>query len=248
MLATATAAVGQEPPETPPSDRWTVAVAPYLWAASMDGHAGVAGTKADIDVPFSDLLKDLSFGAMLAVDVRKGRLGVGANGLFARVSPDAEVGDVKIDATSDSGQLTIAPFYRLIEWQYGVSASGAPLRLAVAPEVGFRYTYMRTELEIRRGPTADQGQSWVDPLIGSRIGLDLTDRWTIGGEGNIGGFGVGSDFTWNAQAFFGYEFSLFGRPTTLLFGYRALYQDYDHNDFEWDVTMHGPMIGTATRF
>ena len=68
------------------------------------------------------------------------------------------------------------------------------------------------------------------------------------GEGNFGGFGVGSDFTWNAQAYVGYEISLFGRPTTLLVGYRALYQDYHHNDFEWDVTMHGPVIGTAVRF
>jgi hypothetical protein len=25
-------------------------------------------------------------------------------------------------------------------------------------------------------------------------------------------------------------------------------QDYHHNDFEWDVTMHGPVIGTAVRF
>jgi hypothetical protein len=29
---------------------------------------------------------------------------------------------------------------------------------------------------------------------------------------------------------------------------RALYQDYHHRDFEWDVTMHGPVIGTAVRF
>jgi hypothetical protein len=70
----------------------------------------------------------------------------------------------------------------------------------------------------------------------------------ISGEANIGGFEVGSDFTWNAQAYVGYQFSLFGRPTTLLVGYRALYQDYHHNNFEWDVTMHGPVIGTAVRF
>jgi hypothetical protein len=91
-------------------------------------------------------------------------------------------------------------------------------------------------------------ESWVDPLIGSRIGLDLTDRWGITSEANIGGFGVGSDFTRNAQAYVGYETSLFGRLTTFLFGYRALYQDYHHRDFEWDVPMHGPVIGTAVRF
>jgi len=246
----ATPTAGQQPGATtaPPGDRWTVTLAPYLWAAAMDGHAVVGGVKSDVDVPVQDILKDLSFGAMLALDVQRDRFGVGVNGLFARVSPDSKVGDIKIDVTSDSGQLAIAPFYRLVEWQYGVSSSGAPLRLVVAPEAGFRLTYMRTELDLHPGPTVDSSETWVDPLIGSRIGLDLTDRWLITGEANIGGFGVGSDFTWNAQAYVGYQTSLFGRPTTLLLGYRALYQDYHHRNFEWDVTMHGPVIGTAVRF
>jgi hypothetical protein len=247
-LGAAAPAAGQSPDIAPTGDRWVFTVAPYLWVASMDGHAAVGGIKSDVDVPAQDVLKDLSFGAMLAVDVQKGRFGVGVNGLFARVSPDSEVGNIKIDATSDSAQLAVLPFYRLVEWQYGVSSSGQPLRLVVAPEAGFRYTYLRTELEIRGGRTVDGSESWVDPLIGSRIGLDLTDRWAIIGEGNFGGFGVGSDFTWNAQAYVGYQFSLFGRPTTLLLGYRALYQDYHHRNFEWDVTMHGPVIGTAIRF
>jgi hypothetical protein len=114
----------------PPGDRWTVEVAPYLWAAAMDGHAAVAGIKSDVDVPVQDVLKDLSF-----------------------VSPDSKVGDIKIDVTSDSGQLAILPFYRLLEWQYGVSSSGAPLRLVVAPEAGFRFTYMRTEIDVHPGPS-----------------------------------------------------------------------------------------------
>jgi hypothetical protein len=249
-LAAVTPAVGQQPTTTaaPPGDRWTVTLAPYLWLAAMDGHAVVGGIKSDVDVPVQDILKDLSFGAMLAIDLQKGRFGIGLNGLFARVSPDSKVGDVKIDVTSDSGQLAIAPFYRLIEWQYGVSSSGEPLRLVVAPEAGFRVTYMRTELDLHPGPTVDGSETWVDPLIGSRIGLDLTDHWAITSEANIGGFGVGSDFTWNAQAYVGYQTTLFGRPTTLLLGYRALYQDYHHHNFEWDVTMHGPVIGTAVRF
>jgi hypothetical protein len=118
-------------------------------------------------------LKDLSFGAMLAVDVQKDRFGIGFNDLFPRVSPDSEVGNIKIDATSDGGQLAVLPYYRLIEWQYGVWSSGEPLRLVVAPEAGFRFTYMRTELEIRGGRTVDGSESWVDPLIGSRLGRDL---------------------------------------------------------------------------
>jgi len=227
---------------------WVVTVAPYLWATSMDGHAAVAGTKADVDVPFSDILKDLSFGAMMLVDVEKDRLGIGVNGLYARVSPDSDVGGIKFDATSDTVQLGVAPYYRLVEWTYRTSSSGQPLRLVVAPEAGFRFTYLRTEIEVRGGPTANQSESWVEPLVGSRIRLDLADRWVLAGEGNVGGFGVGSDLAWNVQAFLGYRTSVFGRETTLALGYRALHQDYDHNDYEWDVTMHGPVLGAALRF
>lgn len=250
MLASAGPVAGQQPapPASAPDQGWNIRVAPYLWAASMDGHASVGRIKADVDVPFTDLLKDLSGGAMLLVDVQKGRLGVGVNGLFVRVSSDTDAGDIEIDTTSDSGQLALLPYYRVLEWQYGVSSSGTPLRFLVAPEAGFRYTYMRTELEVRGGRTVDGSESWVDPLIGARIGLDLSERWTIAAEGNFGGFGMGSDFTWNAQAAVGYRTTLFGRETTFALGYRALYQDYHHNDFEWDVTMHGPLIGTAVRF
>ncbi|MGH6917695.1 MAG: hypothetical protein ACREJ0_08320, partial [Geminicoccaceae bacterium] len=159
-------------------------MAPYLWATSMDGHASVGGIKADVDVPFSDILKDLSFGAMMLVDVEKGRFGVGVNGLFARVSSDTDVGPIEIDTTSDTGQLAVAPYYRVVDWAYRTSPSGRPLRLRVAPEAGFRFNYMRTELEVRRGRTVDGSESWVDPLVGSRIGLDLTDRFAIAGEAN----------------------------------------------------------------
>jgi hypothetical protein len=197
IVGAAMPAAGQEaePPAWRPGDDWSVTVAPYLWLSSMDGTASVAGTEADVDLPFDDIVKDLSFGAMLLVDIQKGRLGIGVDGLFARVLPEGEVGDVEIDVTSDSAQLAVLPYYRLVEWQYDVSASGRPLHLTVAPEAGFRFTYMSTELDIRGGPSVDGSKSWVDPLIGSRIGLDLSDNWAIAGEADIGGFGVGSDFT-----------------------------------------------------
>jgi hypothetical protein len=72
-VATAAPAVGQpaQAPPLPSGDQWVITVAPYLWATSMDGHATVGGTKADVDVPFKDVLKDLSFGAMMLVDVEK---------------------------------------------------------------------------------------------------------------------------------------------------------------------------------
>ena len=86
LWATAPAAVQPaEPPAPAAGERWHTTVAPYLWATSLDGNATVHGLKADVDVSFGDLLKDLSLGGMLLVDVGKGPFGIGVNGVFARV-------------------------------------------------------------------------------------------------------------------------------------------------------------------
>lgn len=226
LLAGAAPASAQSTEPTDTGDRWVVRIAPYLWATSLDGNAEVGRIKADVDVSFSDILKDLSLGGMLLADVQKGRFGVAVNGVFARVSPDNEVGPIEIDTTSDTVQIGVAPYYRVVDWTYRTSSSGKPLKLVVEPEAGFRFTYLRVELEVRGiGRSVDESESWVDPLIGSRFGIDLSDHWNLTAEADVGGFGVGSDFAWNAQAFLGYRTSLFGVPTTLAAGYRALSQD-----------------------
>jgi hypothetical protein len=56
---------------------------------------------------------------------------------------------------------------------------------------------------------------------------------------------VGSDFTWNAQGIVSYRLPLRGLDVLVGAGYRALYWDYEDDDFKWDVTMSGPMIGAA---
>lgn len=234
--------------DLPPEDRWTFAVAPYLWAISLDGNASAKGIDADVDVPFSDALKDLFFGAMLLVDARRGRFGIGVNGVFTRVSPDDEVGPFELDVTTDLAQLGIGPYYRAVDWQWGETASGQPLRLIVEPTVGVRLNHLRLEFEVRGGRQVDDSETWVDPIVGTRFAVDLAERWAIAGEADVGGVIAGSDLSWNVQGFLGYRTSLFGQPTSFRIGYRALYVDYDHNDFKWDVTQQGPILGAVLRF
>jgi hypothetical protein len=101
---------------------------------------------------------------------------------------------------------------------------------------------------VRGGRQFDDNETWVDPLVGTRFGIELTDRWTITGEADVGGVVAGSDLSWNVQGYLGYRTTVFGQPTTFAIGYRALYVDYDHNEFKWDVTQHGPILGAALRF
>lgn len=52
--------------------------------------------------------------------------------------------------------------------------------------------------------------------------LDLTDRWSLRLAGDVGGFGVGSDFTWAAQGLLDYRLPLGRFDTVLGVGYQAL--------------------------
>jgi hypothetical protein len=249
LLAYTAPASAQSTEPTDTGDRWVIRMAPYVWATALDGNATIKGIESDVDVSFGDILEDLSLAGMLLADIQKGRFGVAVNTVYARLTPENNVGPFEIKTTSDLLQLGVAPYYRVLDWTYRTSSSGKPMRLVVEPEAGFRFTYLRAELDVRHGgPTVDESESWVDPLVGSRFGIDLADNWNLTAEGNVGGFGVGSDLAWNVQGFVGYKTSLFGLPTTLAAGYRALHQDYDHNDFKWDVTMYGPVVGAVLRF
>ncbi len=93
-------------------------------------------------------------------------------------------------------------------------------------------------------------QDWVDPVFGGRIYFNVTERFTAGFRGDIGGFGLGSDIAYNLQPGVGYQFSdLF----TVMLQYKYLYTRYDNeidgiNAFSYDAATNGPLLGLVFRF
>jgi hypothetical protein len=91
--------------------------------------------------------------------------------------------------------------------------------------------------------------SWFDPLIVARFTAPLESKWKLGIRGDVGGFGVGSDFTWQVFPFVGYRFSnLF----EISGGYRALGMDYNTGSgddyFLYDMVTFGPQLGLVFHF
>ena len=93
---------------------------------------------------------------------------------------------------------------------------------------------------------------WLDPFVGLRVRHQLAPGKELQFLGDIGGFGVGSDLTW--QLFGGYSFDFAVWQTTLsgVVGYRALAVDYSHNDHGFtnnlDLILHGPVVGLSFRW
>ena len=129
----------------------------------------------------------------------------------------------------------------------------APVWLTVEPMFGGRLFYLDTTLKPRRLPSVSSTETWVDPVVGLRLSSDITPDWNLRALGDIGGFGVSSELTWQAMVAAGYRFGLFGeKDANAVFGYRAIYDDFEtgsgSNRFGLDATFHGPILGLEIKF
>ncbi len=101
---------------------------------------------------------------------------------------------------------------------------------------------------------ADSGSiGWVDPIIGFRVRHLLAPGQELWIEADMGGFGIGSQITAQAQAV--YVFNL-GQGAGISWagavGYRALYVDYSQGSgssrYEMNEVEQGPLLGIRGRF
>lgn len=86
-------------------------------------------------------------------------------------------------------------------------------------------------------------------MVGVRYVLPLGGNWTLISKADIGGFGIGSDFAWQASAFADWHFAA---NASLLVGVRFLGVDYADGSgkgrFRYDVTQGRPALGVSWRF
>lgn len=95
------------------------------------------------------------------------------------------------------------------------------------------------------GGSQGGNKDWVDPYVGVRVQHPLSDRWALTGYADVGGFGAGSDLTWQAAVGASYRIS---DRMNLKFGYRYLYVDYDKNGYVFEMTQDGLYVGLGIRF
>lgn len=94
-------------------------------------------------------------------------------------------------------------------------------------------------------------KDWVDPVLGLRWLPRLNDALRLLVQGDVGGFGAASDFTWCTQAGLLWDI----RPSmSVALVYKALGVDYQSGTrgtssfFEYDTITQGPLLGLVFRF
>ncbi|WP_458758490.1 hypothetical protein ACSVBT_19805 [Afipia sp. TerB] len=265
--------------ELPPG--WTVSATAYAWLPSINGSTTIQGRTADIDASFGDLLerkipKEL-FGLMGAFEARQGRFGVmtdlvymklGASGSAARArSVHPLIGGTLAASMSAEFEMFIAETALAYELMRSQSGS-AGTETAIDLYGGGRFWWQRAEANLAltagmnigdlvvsgaRALASSGDVTWFDPLIGLRLRHRFSPQADMVLRGDVGGFGVGSKFSWQAMGYLNWDFAGTERAAwSAMVGYRALYVDFEKGAgntlYQYDMLTHGPVMGITARF
>lgn len=106
-------------------------------------------------------------------------------------------------------------------------------------------TAIEKELKNRLAESADAKKDWIDPFIGFRGQWNLTEQLYLAGRADIGGFGVGSELTWQASSALGWQIN---ESWSAEAGYRYLAPDFEDGAFTYEVASNGFFLSLGYTF
>ncbi|MGP1345434.1 MAG: hypothetical protein ACTS3F_02030 [Phycisphaerales bacterium] len=254
--------------------RLRLSFTPYAWLTSFSGTVGARGVISEVGVSFIDIVDDSDsvFGLMGVIDGSVDRFVFQLGGAYtnatmsdeggrSRVGPQGGGASIAADVELDIEAAWLEAFigYRFVERSWGDESVH---RFHLDGFAGARYTTLDVDMDVTAavdvvlpgGGSLTGGvergiggnQDWVEPFVGARAMLMLGEGWSFVVRGDVGGFGVdGASFAWQALGAVGYRWRFEGWTLSVLGGYRALGQDYEKDDFRWDVITHGPVLGLS---
>ena len=231
------------------ADEWSYQLEPYLMVTSIDGDATIGRTnETDVDVDFGTILDNLDAAAMVHFEaLHDSGWGVVFDYGFM------DLGGNKTDANGNStdvgvrqGVLELQALYRnklsdgFLDYFAGIRWWDNDIDLTLD------YT-IRPENNFKKEVESD----WIDPVVGVRWIRNIDDKWTFLAQADIGGFGLGSDFTSSVQSGVMYKIS---DLMTLDLKYKATWVDFEEGTkgqqgyFAYDTVTHGTVIGLVFNF
>ena len=205
-------------------------------------------------------------------DLFYANLGLTEGVTFSRVE-SVVGGTLDADVSLDFEQtiVEVGGAYEIANWSSAGSLKGfstAGAYTAIDVLAGARYWHQQMSINllasasvvigdlIRSGNVAiarSGSVDWVDPLVGARLRHRFAPGHELMVRGDVGGFDVGSQFSWNAVAAYSWDFAVrSGITYSGMLGYRALSVDYEEgsgfNKYAYDVLTHGPILGLTIGF
>jgi len=236
---------------------WRAEFYAWIWAMGLDGDIGVRGLNASVSASFVDVVEAsdsiLAFSGRL--EIGYGRFGGFVDGMYADLGVEDASGPGGLANIDIEFRQTLVDFglmYRVLDRTPTGRGEANRRNLTLDLYAGGRYSGLELELMPAMLPTRSGSKSWVDPIVGAKVVVPFAERWRLELNGDIGGFGAASDFTWSTTAVVGFDFRMFDLPASVLAGYRAIGWDYSDgsgaNRFTWDLIQHGLILGLSIQF
>lgn len=221
--------------------KWNYLGELYMMFPNMSGETGIGNLPVvSVDADVSDVLGHLKMGAMFYLEATNNDWTISSDFLYMKLEQD-----VVPKTIINGGKLVMEE----TAWELAGLKKVQPwLDLGL----GARLVNLQSEIDIQTVGESRSGsidKTWVDPVIIARTKGDFSDKVFWQFRGDLGGFGIGSDFTWQAQANIGYQFSKLFQTSI---GYRYIAIDYDKGDgsnqFIYDVDTFGAVIRFGFNF
>jgi hypothetical protein len=229
----------------------------------IDATLGSGGTLVGLMADFEARNGPISFMG----DVVWTKIAVDRSGVRSRNLAPGVVGSLgaTADLKIEMAILEAGAAYEVARFGVGSAEAGS---VALDVLAGGRFWYQKADVSLDLAATLDIGDlqlgrdrafarsgsvDWADPFVGARVRYAVAPGHELFVRGDIGGFGVGSDFSWQAIAGYAWDYAVWNGITfSGVLGYKALYVDYRQGEgrhlYEFDMLQHGPVIGVSMRF
>jgi hypothetical protein len=255
---------------------WQFEFTPYVFfPLNVQGSGTVDGITADLDLDLGDILDVLSFAASGRFEAwNRNRFGIIVEGNYLELNARDErllegpLGllslNVEADVTYEQAYFDLAFGYRteiddgndedrttqagLPDGNFDIIAGLRVQHLSQTIDLDFELAGPRNSFAFSRN--LGDSETWVEPLLGFRLGYNASPRLSIATRFDISGFGIdGLSLTYRALV--GLDW-VFAGDTSLKVGYGLYGFEYEtgegRDEFGTDQLQHGPYLAVTFRF
>lgn len=226
-------------PLTAQAEDWTGQVTLYGWGAGVSGDFTpfTGAPTLSFDKSLSEVLEDLDGAFFISGLARRGDLVLFGDLTYSASSRDGLVPP----GIPASGEVTIRSVTLAAGQRFDIGGGSSIDVLG-----GLRAWSLEGQVSVPlAGVSIAPGADFVDPILALRSNTPLNDRLSLIGYFDVGGFGVGSDLTWQAAVTGNYQVT---DNLSLSLGWRHLYVDYSDGGTVFKGAMSGPLLGATWQF
>lgn len=226
-------------------NKWNFLLDVYAMFPNINGTTAISTLpEVKVDANPGDVFDQLNMGAMLYFETSNDHWSFSSDLLYMNLKQGVRSGPIIQQGELQAKQLA---------WELASMRRVLP---HLDAGIGLRVNSLDVGLDVIQntvqGTTIiDKGaaETWVDPILIIRFKNDNSNNFLYQLRGDIGGFGIGSDFAWQFQAYAGYRFSKLFQITG---GYRIIGMDYDkgkgEDRFMYNMDTFGPVLRFGFNF